>query len=51
MSIKALSAFTVGRSEHKGLMQKAFQVLTKKRAQEVWAVRAFPAFYSFLHKV
>lgn len=54
MGIKALSAFTAGRSEHKELMQKAFLILTKKCAQgiqEVRAVWAFPAFYSLLHKV
>lgn len=54
MRIKALSAFPAGRSEHKEPMQTAFQIVTKKCAQgvqEVRAVWAFPAFYSFLHKV
>lgn len=35
MRIKALSAFTAGRSEHKKLMQKAFLILTKKCAEGV----------------
>jgi len=54
MSLKALSALMVGRSQQKEPTQKAFPILTKKCAQgmqEVWALWVFRALRSFLHSV